>query len=221
MNDDVLVLIPYRPDLGHRDRIFTHLKDNYWKHIGFDLAVGENLDGPFNRSAALNRSADREWGFAVIADADTWVPVKQLHQALLTARVTGRLVAAFDAVVELSRTCTDDILSGRLSLAGSFGADRVRTRELETQSSMLVVSRTLWDKTGGFDERFDGWGGEDNAFWKSCLLHGGEPKRVTGNAYHLWHPPAPGKHHGINYMRNRNLWLRYDQARTVEELNTI
>lgn len=210
--------IPYRPDFGHRDQLFTHLKDHFWDQIGFELLVGHNTEGPFNRAKAINQALDTDWEIAVIADADTWVPARQLHRAILTARVTGRLVAAFDAVVELSRTCTTDILHGKTSLAGSFGAEKVRTRHLETQSSMLVIPRTLWDQVGGMDERFEGWGCEDNAFWKACTLHAGEPDRITGNAYHLWHPTAPGKHGGIQYKRNLNLWRRYEQAATVEEL---
>lgn len=213
-----VVAIPYRPDFGHRDQLFTHLKDHYWNNIGFELLVGHNSDGPFNRAKAINQALNCDWDIAVIADADTWVPAKQLHQAILTARITGRLVAAFDAVVELSRACTMEILHNITSLAGSFGADKVRTRELETQSSMLVIPRTLWDAVGGLDERFEGWGCEDNAFWKACDLHGGTPERMSGNAYHLWHPPAQGKHGGIQYKRNLNLWHRYQQALTVEQL---
>lgn len=213
-----VVAIPYRPDHGHRDRLFTHLKDNYWNHVGFPLSVGRNDDIQFNRSAAINQALQGDWDIAVIADADTWVPAKQLHQAIIMAKATGVLVAAFDAVVELSREGTHDILTGTTTLAGSFKVDRVRTRELETQSSMLVITRSLWDKVGGFDERFRSWGCEDNAFWKACALHAGEPVRVTGNAYHMWHVVAPGKRGGIQYKRNLNLWHKYQRATTVDEL---
>lgn len=217
----MIVAIPYRPDFGHRDQLFTHLKDHYWNQIGFELLVGHDTEGPFNRAKAVNQALSGRWDVAVIADADTWVPAKQLHRAILTARITKRLVAAFDAVVELSRDCTTDILSGKTSLAGSFHADRVRTRHMETQSSMLVIPRKLWDQVGGMDERFEGWGAEDNAFWHACTVHGGEPDRISGNAYHLWHPAAPGKASGIQYKRNVNLWLRYERARTVEQLRAI
>lgn len=215
------VIVPYRPDHGHRDRLWEFLRDNYWNHQPHHIAVGEHIDGPFNRSAAINTAADTDWDLAVITDSDTWVPAKQLHQALMTAKISGRLTAAFDAVVELSHPCTDDILTGRITLNGSFGANRVRTRDLETQSSMLVIPRQLWDQVGGFDERFAGWGCEDNAFWQACRIYGGEPNRISGNAYHLWHSPAKGKHQGIEYKRNLNLWRRYQQATTITDLEAI
>ena len=216
-----ILIVPYRPDHGHCDQFWAFLRDNYWTHQPYDIAIGEHLDGPFNRSYAINQAADRDWDTAIIADTDTWVPAKQLHTAVMTATISGRLTAAFDAVVELSQPCTDNILTGRTPLAGSFEATKVRTRELETQSSMLVIPRKLWDDVGGFDERFKGWGGEDSAFWHACHLLGGEPKRIPGNAYHLWHAPAKGKFQGIEYKRNLNLWRRYERARTVEQLKAV
>jgi hypothetical protein len=213
----MIVIVPYRPDHGHRDKLWKHLKDQYWVHQPYELVVGEHLSGPFNRSEAINQAADRPWDVAVIADADTWVPAKQLHHAIELAEQSRRLVAAFNAVVELSQPCTENILIGRTSLAGSFEATKVRTRDLETQSSMLVIHRDLWDRVGGFDPRFSGWGCEDNSFWKACDLHAGT-EHVSGNAYHLWHSPARGKGHGIEYRRNLNLWHRYETARTVDEL---
>lgn len=216
-----IIAVPYKPDHGHRTELFTHLQDNYWNMTGFALSVGTNNNKPFNRSAAVNEALTGDWDVAVIADADTWVPAKNLHTAIKTAQETGKLVAAFDAVVELSRNCTQDILNGKTSLTGSFGADKVRTKELETQSSMLVITRTLWEQVGGMDERFQGWGCEDNAFWRACTIIGGQPERIPGNAYHLWHPSAPGKLQGIQYRRNYNLLRRYLNAQTPEQLKAI
>lgn len=213
----MIVIVPYRPDHGHRDRLWAFLRDTYWP--GFDVVVGEHSDGPFNRSAAINRAADRDWDIAVIADADTWVPRKQLSHAVWTCRVTGRLTAAFTDVVELTQPTTDDILNKKIGLDDSFGCVRVRRRPLETQSSMLVVSRPLWDAVAGFDEQFVGWAGEDNAFWKACTLHGGEPHRIPGNAYHLWHTPAQRSH--PDYDANQTLWRRYQQAHTIKDLTCI
>lgn len=216
-----IVIVPYRPDHGHRDRLWNFVRDNYWNHQPFEVVIGEHLDGSFNRSAAINQAAERDWDLAIIADSDTWVPAKQLHNAIQTAKVTGKLVAAFNAVVELSQPCTDNLLSGRLTINGSFEATKVRTRDMETQSSMLVIPRKLWDQGPIFDERFKGWGGEDSAAWKTCSLLAGEPIRVSGNAYHLWHSPAKGKFQGIDYKRNLNLWRRYEQASTVDELRAV
>lgn len=214
-----VVLVPYRPDGGHRDRIWTYLRRTVWH--GKYVQVGEHTNGPFNRAKALNQAADCDWDVAVIADADTWVPDRQLDSAILTARATGKLVAAFNAVVELDKPATTAILTGRHALTDSHTCERIRLKGSETQSSMLAVTRQLWDRIGGFDERFCGWGAEDQAFWHAAGLLAGEPGRINGNAYHLWHPPAAQKFRGPEYQRNVELWRRYQQAETVEDITCL
>lgn len=214
-----IVLVPYRSDGGHRDTLWTFLSEKYWKPLGYKVVIGQD-DGSesFNRSRAINRAADRDWKYAIIADADTWVPAGQLRRAVMNAKITGHLSTAFDSVVELTQPTTAALLDGKIDMNDSFGCLRVRRRDMETQSSMLVVPRLLWDRVGGFDERFQGWGGEDSAFWKACTLHGGRPHRVSGNAYHLWHVPAEGKFTGPEYTKNLALWRRYEAAQTTEDL---
>lgn len=242
----VPILVPYRPDGGHRDQLWSHLKDHYWSRwTDNDLYVVEGkswnwvskpgsdycphsdamgthrcANGPFNRSAAINDAARRvEWQLAVIADADTWVPRKQLEDAWELASRTGRLVAAFTSVVELSESCTRALLADpSTSLMDVLDVERVRTEPLTTQSSMLVVPRLLWDRIGGFDERFVGWGGEDNAFWKAATVIGGEPLRIDGSAFHLWHPVTDPveKAMSLQWRANWARWTRYRDEVTCE-----
>lgn len=207
----MIVIVPYRPDNGHRDRVWAFLKSQYWP--GYHVKLGAHLDGPFNRAKAVNAAADCDWDVAVIADSDTWVPRKQFNDAVAAAR-QGALVAAFDTVIELSGPCTENLLTGRITMRDSFESVKVRRRELETQSSMLAIGRQLWDRIGGMDERFHGWGGEDNAFWKAATILG-RTERIAGNAYHLWHPPSKLN---PNYHNNVALWRRYELAVTEEDL---
>lgn len=212
-----LVIVPYRADGGHRDRIWRHLQDHYWGGLPYRIVVGSHDGGPFNRSAAINAAAAQPWEVAVIADADTWVPPAHLAEAVTTARRTGRLTAAFTAVIELDRPCTKAVLDGHVELT-TLGVNRVRTAPLETQSSMLAIPRPLWDTIGGFDPRFVGWGGEDNAFWKAATLLGGQPHRIDGPAFHLWHPTTVRATSGPQYQANHSLWRCYARARTVPQL---
>lgn len=220
---NVVVIVPFRPDGGHRDAVWSFLRWSFWEQLPYRLVVGRHTDGLFNRSAAINGAAVGAWDVAVIADADTWVPYPQLVDAVELASSTGRVCAAFDMVMELADFTTAYLLKGRTSLVDvdQFVADRIRVTDLEVQSSAIVVPRQVWDDVGGFDERFVGWGGEDNAFWRAATLLGGEPDRVSGMAYHLWHQSSDGKHAGPQYQKNLALWKRYQAATTVNELCAI
>jgi hypothetical protein len=215
------VLVPWRPDGGRRDNLWRYVRRSFWSTLpGFRIVTGRSPDGPFNRSAAVNDAAALagRWRVAVIADNDTWVPPAQLSAAVAMAQETGRLTAAFSRVVELSHDYTDRLLDGSATLA-DFNVDRVRTEPLGVQSSMLVVSHALWEQVGGFDVKFQGWAGEDNAFWKACAILGGEPARIDGCAFHLWHQPALRA--GADYRTNIALWRRYQACRNAAELKRI
>lgn len=222
----IVVLVPYRADGGHRDRLWSHLLRVFWPQFGFPVCVGTHDDGGrFNRSAALNAAAGQQaWDFAVIADADTWVPRAQLDAALALCADNGRLTSALSGVIELDRRCTDALLAGGALGFTDLGVAAVRAEELAVQSSMLVVSRRLWDDVGGFDERFaGGWGGEDNAFWRACSIMGGAPNRVPGFAFHLWHEPAAENVNRADrgYQANLARWHRYRVARNERQLRAV
>lgn len=69
----------------------------------------------------------------------------------------------------------------------------------------LIIRKNFYLRIGGMDERFWGWGGEDNAFYsKACKL--GRISRaspVTGlNLLHHYHKIAPRGHHHIQINNN-------------------
>lgn len=215
------VLVPWRSDGGRRDDLWRWVRRTFWSTLpDFRIVTGRSPDGPFNRSAAVNDAAALagNWRVAVIADNDTWVPPAQLDAAVDTALRSQRLTAAFSRVVELARDYSDGLLAGSATLA-DFNVDRVRTDVLGTQSSMLVVPRELWNLVGGFDPKFQGWAGEDNAFWKACTVLAGEPQRIDGCAFHLWHQPA--SRGNATYRTNVARWQRYARVRSEAQLRAV
>lgn len=221
-----VVLVPYRSDRGHRDLLWEFVRERFWGQLPYDLAIGTHYDGPFNRSAAINKAAETagSWDVALVADADTWAPPGQVAQAVELAATTGRLASALTVVAELSRYCTDLILdTGQLDPL-ALEIDHLRTDDLATQSSIIAVPRPLWDALGGFDDRFVGWGGEDNAFWRACELTAGRVKRVNGCAFHLWHEPAADRETRMRdrgYRANLAHWQRYQRARSRQDLRRL
>lgn len=226
------VLVPRRPDHGMRDMLWEHLRLTYWTHLRepyCHIVEGLHTIGPFNRSAALNAASAQAgaWELAIIADGDSWVEPLQLRAAVALARRTGRLVAAYDHVLELSQGATGHLLNrpGPLRIQPGCSTDRVRTEATDpstVQSTMLVVPRPVWDAVGGFDERFVGWGGEDNAFWRACELLTGTPLRVQGPAWHLWHPSSkPARPTDPYYLANVRRAQRYQQALCGDDVQRL
>lgn len=60
------------------------------------------------------------------------------------------------------------------------------------QGGTLAISKEAFYQIGGYDQRFVGWGGEDNEFFDRCRT-----LRAFRSGYlpfiHLWHEPQPAK----------------------------
>lgn len=222
------VLVPRRADDGWRDEVWGYLRDVYWSYKpGYRVIEGQHTDGPFNRSKAINDAATRRYwdDVAVISDADSFVPEDQLDAAVEKACDTGKMVSPFTFVVQLSEACTrGQVATGGVLNLRNLGVDNVRTKSIETQSNVIVVPRELWDVIGGFDERFVGWGGEDNAFWRAAEIQRGDVLRLSGSAFHLWHPPASDKNTRMQdpqYLSNLALSNKYMRCRTKQDLRGV
>lgn len=173
----VVVLVPRRADGGQRDRVWRWLKPRL--PTAWPVVEGHHDDGgPFNRSAAINRAAAEAgaWDVAIVNDADCYVPHAQLELAVRTESMT----VAFDEYCYLSQAGTEDVL------AGGDLRPAVEFSDSGLGASPFAITRDLWDRVGGFDEGFVGWGYEDNDFeWRV-----GNVDRIPGPMFHLWHPPA-------------------------------
>lgn len=190
----VVVLVPRRADGGRRDMVWAYVRARWAEqHPDWPVFEGHHDDGgPFNRSAAVNAAAAAAgaWDVAVIADSDTFVGSDQIASAVESAARSGRITFAYDRFVYLGRKMSDRVMEG---FVGNWWPGVVWTMP-GTCSSMVVVTRGLWDRVGGFDEGFVGWGGEDVGFSLACQALGGGHDRTRGDAWHLYHDPAPHTH---------------------------
>lgn len=212
-----VVLVPRREDHGRRDENWAALR-HLWAARPFPLIEGHHDDGPFNISRARNTAAEAAggWDVAVFADADSWVSDAQLACALRLAAEHDRMVVAHDRWVNVE---PDEIQSW---LAGD-GLEWRDTRQTVTfgVSSVIVVPRPVFEAVNGFDERFVGWGLEDNAFARANRLIVGRPLRVLGDVYHLAHDrPAEDvkKTQSPTYLRNRQHYFEYKRALTRDAM---
>lgn len=214
----------------HRDRMWAYVKRR-WGRLGVPIFEGiptaelydGGVDEPYNRSQALNNavsdaSAQRpDWDVVFAVDADTVVPPAQAGFAAQLAVESHRAALAYREYVPLTREATARLLSG--STAPPTLAD-VKDPPGVTRANVsgcIVVPRFLWDRIGGFDERFVGWGGEDVAFAAACRVLCGSIERVDGRVFHLWHPVGATTA-GARFAANKALEAEYLAATTVEAM---
>lgn len=199
----VRVIVPRRADGGIRDRLWDLCRPA-WER--FEIREGHHDDGPFNRSAAINSAATGRWDVAVIVDADITITDDQVDAAIAHSAKTGRVTLPYRRRMLVSDRATQRILGG---YRGSWESFATPDRNTEHCSSCVVVPRILWDQVGGFDERFIGWGAEDEAFIAACE-HDAGVDRLDGDVWHLHHPPAPWKdHRSPDYRAALGLLDRY------------
>lgn len=221
-----MVLVPRRAD-PERDHLWEWARRFWVAQVGLPIFEGWHCDGPFNRSAAINQAsvAAGEWDVAVVIDADVVLWPKMVEGALKQAEQTGGPVLAYTERDQLTSQGTPQVLAQNPATVDLRAAPRlwrrwVRGRLRGSCSSANVVTRELWDRVGGFDERFVGWGYEDIAFRVACeTLSGVEMTKIPGVLFHLWHTVSEGNQPASPTMlANKARCDRYLAARWNEEM---
>ncbi|NYV75902.1 glycosyltransferase family 2 protein, partial [Streptomyces sp. UH6] len=153
--------------------------------------------GPFNRSWAVNAAVVNSASgasFVCVLDADALVDRHFVERN--ARRFSGPAVGAFLPFTDLLYL---DTWSSRWAVeqrldhgAASVDLGRVRGFLVHRASGMCVwLRREVFDAVGGYDERYEGWGGED----LDLVLR---LQRATAFRYfddpllHMEHPVTPG-----------------------------
>lgn len=218
MVTNVPVFVPFQADEGS-DRWNNWQKvEQHWH--GYDVFVGQSPAGPFNISAARNNAASRlDWDLAIFADADTIVPRAQLEAGIRAAEKTRQVVLPHSRWVNV-----EPHEQGKLFFEGYVEFNKNRTIYSGTKSSILIVPREAYEAVNGYDERFQGWGWEDTAFFLAIEHLYAPTLRFEGNVWHLDHVrPNADLNRGTdeNAIRNRQHYRKYQQARNESELRTL
>ena len=194
------VCVPWRPGDPTREDAWARVRGNGFPYPMF-TGDSDTLR-PFNRAAARNAAARAagDVDVYVFNDADHAMSHAQVRYAAQYALASGRAVHPYSAIV------VEDL---------STGAQWPSRWDRSYTSGNIVVSRTLYEAVGGWDERFDRWGHEDVAFSKMCVWFGGPLAYVGG-------PVLAYDHHRLWNEREENvmpppLMTRYDRLRDIAE----
>lgn len=200
---NAVVLTPWRGGDHLRETNWMYTRP-YLKAFGWPMFQGDRL-GPWSRAAAINAAAEEAgaWDVALIADADTIPDPRVVAKAVELALETGGAVRPHHKLWRLTQAG-----SQRCFRQGPAGIGPRYTTGTYPGGGLLVISHNCWDLVGGFDERFKGWGHEDSTF-NTLALALCDWNRLSGSAWHLWHPesrPTKDRRTG-SYAVNRKLML--------------
>lgn len=193
----VSVLVAFRDDSSERfrERLWDFVRARMAsEHPDFEIVEASD-DGadPFHKTLALNRAAARATGeIFYICDSDTWVPPAQVNAALEGLDDQPlRWWRPWKRKVKLNELDTAKVLALGDSWDGTIPDGWIRSAENRNTywaAPPLLVHRDVFEGVGGLDERFRGWGQEDDAFAEALKALYGPPKAVQGACVHLWHP---------------------------------
>lgn len=202
------------PDTGGYRRLNWEYSRARWGRLLPDVPIFEGYDDGdhvFSPARALNRAARWAggWESAIYVGADFIVSSRaQVRDAIALSQRKRQFTIAH------SRTTMMHEKPSQTVRAGAEPNESMGDTSENPFTGICVVPRRVWDEVDGFDERFEGWGWEDQAFWASCWAMGGGFQRVNGTAYHLWHPRTRADNEeSVYHIRNEPLGRRYIAAR--------
>jgi len=203
----VSVIIPWRP-APSRVTAFDALTSWYAREFPeFTVQTVDTDDDVFVLAACRNRgivgaSVD---DVVIINDADTIPEPAALREAIAAARTSGLVHLPYTAYHWLGANGTADYLAGTDPRECDFEL------VLGACSGVYVTTPRTWERHGGQDERFRGWGYEDAA-WNLAhqTLLGSPPQRHEGRVYALHHVAETRA--GARFDANAALMERYRSA---------
>ena len=178
----MVTLVPWRPGNSIREQNWEWTRPHL-EALGYPIFLGDRR-GPWARAAACNEAARLAgaWDVALVADADTIPEAEAVHRAVGIVSTIPGAIRPHDRLWNLNRA-----QSMTLGKKGFAKLHLPRGQRRLLGGGLLVISRAAWEKVGGYDERFIGWGHEDSAL-HTTLLAEAHWDRIEGQAWHLYHP---------------------------------
>ncbi len=211
----ISLLVPFRADGRGRTRVWRWLR-RYWEHElpGVEIVMGHDdfWRRPFSKTVAVNNAAKKAHGdIFVILDADTYLPgrvIEQCANRIRTSIAAGHPLwfIPYRKLFRLTAEATDAVLDSDPRDPLRFSSPPLWTDVEDTSGSahghhygamIQIMPRVGFEKVGGMDPMFRGWGGEDVAFVRAMDTLYAKHKSTSNDVLHLWHPI-----HNQTYIHN-------------------
>ncbi|HEX3048660.1 MAG TPA: glycosyltransferase [Bacillota bacterium] len=215
----VSALIPYKPDFGRRDYLWSVVHNRYLRFLPqVEICIGTDLGEPFCRAKAINEAAKKASGDVfLLVDTDVVFNPDLIGKIISVIGIYPWIVPYRNGY-RLTEGATNTLLSQELPLSIQLGALDYEYIEPGPGPLMNAMTRSCFEKIGGLDERFKGYGYEDVAMAISLKTLSGPHFNLEEDIFHLWHPTAE-----LIPRKNVELWQRYvaaaDNAEAIKNLH--
>jgi GT2 family glycosyltransferase len=218
---ELSVLIPYKPDNGSRDEAFRWVSSFYQTYMPFaEVCLGSSKSENFSRSQAINDAAKKAaTDLFLIADNDIFYDPSLILEAKEKLKKHAWVIP-YKKVHDIHEESTRELLKTD-PVWPLVTPVQSTVRPYKPKGGLTLVPRKHFEAVNGFDERFIGWGGEDDAFAYAMNTLCGKPYRLKKEVYHLWHPNSR-ENGNPNYKNNYKLFRKYYRARgNIEKMKKL
>ncbi len=215
---DLTVIIPFRGTTSRRKRIFDWVINRYMLLFPESsvIVADSSPQEQFNRSQAINAAAvEAKTQYILISDSDTIVfrPFIENGVKALENGANWVIPYGIKGYFNLKKPYSDKILASPYDIF--ITPDEFEfVHQIESWSGLVLFKTVDFIHINGMDERFKGWGYEDNALQKAAdTLIGPYSRLEYGWTAHLWHEaPQHETWEQPNISRNRSLHSKYASA---------
>lgn len=188
-----------------------------------DKYVYINTGGNFySRSLGFNQGFNvSNTDYVILADADCLLDVNFLNNIdNYYAEFNSFFVIPYtNPVYYLSKEETESFILNNEDNLGNNSNRKLESLK-NASGGIGILSSDNYYRVGGFDERFKGWGVEDDAFHNKCLAFKLSSKRLDGQMIHLYH--SDSFNGGNNYGNNISIYDNdYGKNNFVDITNRI
>jgi hypothetical protein len=210
------IVIPLRLS-PERERPFSYVYN--WlinEFVDIPIYVSNSVGEIFNVSEARNRGCldaiNDGVDILMVIDADTFIVNKaEVDKAFELAK--AGIASMTKGYVRLSEQETEDIIAG-----GEIKDDGYREVVLKnTPGGMWVLPVEVFKTMNGWDERFVGWGWEDNSLLRAYkALYGKKIHRINTIALSFYH--SQRNFTVDSYLKNEEKYLKYKKILSRKEM---
>lgn len=215
---DVTVIIPFAGD--DPDRVTARrwtMRQYMATHPAWHVVTSpaEPLEGSWSKGAAVRKliNAVDPQGVLVIADADVFC--QGIEVSVGSIRLQGRFCKwsmPHSLVCRFNRRATDLILAGAQPWTQMMDGNLEQGLYQGFEGGgITVLSRAMYDQVP-MDERFEGFGQEDEAWGLALRTLAGVPSQGSQPLYHLYHEPQKRMDRRWGSEESRALFGRYEAA---------